>query len=111
MIEKLTIPEIRIELSAIASDLASRGLRKHAALILSLAEETKRRPPVRKASSTSAKMTSKLARDIRAYARRHPRMNYVAMARVFNVSTGRISEALAGFRNKRVAAIKAFKGA
>jgi len=53
-----------------------------------------RKPPVRKAAAQSQAMTCELAKEIRAYANKFPTLGYRQIGAKFNVSIGRVSEAL-----------------
>lgn len=64
-----------------------------------LADHLRRRRPVRKAKPVSAPMTEELRDGIRAYAKANPTLTYAAIAGVYRVNIGRISEALRGFRH------------
>lgn len=62
-----------------------------------IADGLHRRPPSRRrAPPSSVPMTAALAIDIRAYAATRPSLSQAAIARVFKVNPGRVSEALAG---------------
>jgi len=54
-----------------------------------------REKPTRKAPVKNREMTAKLAREIRAHAKGHPKASHQQIANVFNVNPGRVSEALA----------------
>jgi hypothetical protein len=88
----MTIPQIRerlIQLS-VEHDLPE--------LVL-LAEETRRRPPVKvKAPATSRPLTHGVVIGIRAYASQHPTASHQQLAEIFHVNNGRVSEALRGKR-------------
>lgn len=90
-----TIPEIRKELLELATHLNSPRLKSK---LKSLVKQMYRRPTVRRAATESTPMTPALRSRIRAFAAANPRMSYIKMAPRFRVSTGRISEALAGKR-------------
>lgn len=99
-----TIPEIRErlceianQLKAIAIDLEARTLCDE---VIDLALETKRRSPVRKAARRSLVCTDEVLETIRIFARHNPGMTYMQIAGRFNVSIGRVSEALAGKRGE-----------
>lgn len=55
-----------------------------------------RKAPVRKASVQSVKLTPKLAKEIRSYAKKHKILSFAAIAQKFNVNPGRVSEVLNG---------------
>lgn len=94
---RLTIPQIRGRLHEIARVLdawmpcLSRELHD-------LAEQTKRRPPVRRVSDRNRRLTPMLAADIREYARRNPDAAQQEIATHFGLNAGRVSEAMAGKR-------------
>jgi len=95
----MTIPEIRAALLAIANSLAIKGhCDDEARGIRKLVEELWRRPAVRQSRAKADPSTRKLRAQIRAYAAEHPDMLNREIGRVFNVDSGRVSEALAGFR-------------
>lgn len=100
----MRIPEIREELLEIADDLYQSSqpgsrLRERANRIAELAAETRRRPPVRKATPRRRRMTRLLVLLIRDYANKHPGLDHMAIAAKFNVNPGRVSEVLAGKRD------------
>jgi hypothetical protein len=95
----MTIPEIREELFEIA-DCIQESEPEAAAKIRMLAEETKRRPAVRKTPVRSAKFDADMRSKIKERARFLPGASEVELAREFNVNPGRISEALAGVRGQ-----------
>jgi predicted metal-dependent phosphoesterase TrpH len=84
---KRTIPEIRERLRELATEHGLPELRQ-------LAEETIRRPAVRRAPTRNKTPTPELAERIRNYARRHPRAHQQDIAQHFGVNAGRVSEAL-----------------
>jgi hypothetical protein len=99
----MKIPEIRVELLAIAEwldDYAESVSNKHlahsAARLRLLEKELHRRPPVRRAKVNK---TTPPTRLIRAFAEENPDMDYIDMAAAMGIATGRISEALVGKRN------------
>lgn len=53
---------------------------------------------VRRAPETSARVTPKMARDIRAYFSAHPTMSLQAIAEHFKTNSGRVSECIHGQR-------------
>lgn len=99
-----TIPEIRDDLRKIAADMMDDGLIicrwEVGKRIMALADETRRRPPVR---TTPRRLRSKITPDeivsIREFAGAHPKMSQQRIAVHFNLNAGRISEALAGLRD------------
>lgn len=93
-----TIPQVRTELTELASNLRSEGNRGTAIRINNLVKHMFRRPSVRRAAKESVVFTPAVAREIRSYAAAHPASSYKRMAARFNVTIGRVSEALAGRR-------------
>lgn len=89
MDKSMTIPECRAELRSII-----RRLRL-------IERQMYRRSPKRKAAPESSVMTPYLKGKIRQYARKHSTASYKKIGDVFNVSIGRVSEALAGKRGKK----------
>lgn len=80
-------------------------LKHHASLVAAMAgrleqliDETRRRSPVRRAPRTSRPLTPTLATAIRAYAAANEDATEHAIAVVFGVNQGRVSEVLAGKR-------------
>ncbi len=99
--EKATtgIPAGRDKLHALADHLEMIGSDGVAIAIRTIvAEHFHRRKPTRKAAPRSAKMTPRLRTHIRCYAHDYPAANYMQIGSFFNVSSGRVSEALAGKR-------------
>lgn len=84
---KRGIPEIRNRLREIADNHAIEELHD-------LADEMYRNSPIRRARPSSANLTPELAEEIRAYAKRHPKMHQRDIAQKFNVNPGRVSEAM-----------------
>lgn len=87
----MTIPEVRERLLELARELDIDELAY-------LAEQLKRRPAVKKARPSSAAMTDELREKIRAVAALQPGVSNRTIGNFFNVDSGRVSEALAGFR-------------
>ncbi len=87
----MKIPEIQAELHRIA---AERDLPE----IAVLANELSRRKPVMKTRPRSRHVTEEVREEIRAFRRSNPGMSQAEIGRRFNVNAGRVSEALAGFR-------------
>ncbi|QEE37961.1 MULTISPECIES: hypothetical protein [unclassified Methylobacterium] len=87
----MTIPEIAARLRAKSQEDGDSEL-------ASLADELRRRAPVRRAPITSRRMTPQLRGDIRRYASDNPTIPYAEIGRHFGVNGGRVSETLAGFR-------------
>ena len=88
----MTIPEIRRRLHALAEELGLQELAE-------LAEATRRRPPLRKASVESNPMTPREAEQIRQFAEAYPSLSQMHIADRFGVNIGRVSEALFGKRS------------
>ena len=94
---RLTVPEVRTELRAVAQALVV----DHPALAARLDELTGqliRRYHGRSPRNPSAHMDEALAADIRAYVGRHSWLTMREVGDVFNVAEGRVSEALYGKR-------------
>jgi len=109
MTEPRTIPQIRARLHELANDLADYATEAEffagrvAALALEiddLADETKRRPPVRQAPIAARRMTPELAREVRELARSNPDLTNREIGRRLGVDGGRVSEVLAGKRGE-----------
>jgi hypothetical protein len=66
--------------------------------IVELVGHTYRRKPVNRAPTKSTKVDAALSARIADYSRRHPNKSQVEVGRIFNVNPGRVSEAVAGFR-------------
>lgn len=86
-----TIPMIRERLHQLAEELSCPEL-------ADLAEETKRRPYVRKAPTRHGPVSPATQDAIRRYAADHPEAHQQDIATRFGVNAGRVSETLAGFR-------------
>ncbi|KQS75066.1 hypothetical protein ASG32_08185 [Methylobacterium sp. Leaf361] len=87
----MTIPEIMRRLREKAAESGDAELEQ-------LADELRRRPPVRRAPVTSKKVTPELRIEIHRYATDNPKESYAAIGRRFGVNGGRVSEIMAGFR-------------
>ena len=108
---KPTIPEIRDmmygrlgEMRELASELG--GLDRAAVedwceRFEELIEATRRRSPVRVAPKRRRPLTEEEIMRVRVYAKRHPNASQQEIANVFGINPGRVSEALAGFRDGR----------
>lgn len=106
------VPRARVEFEELASEieaytdkedvvLANMWLFKDwaAAIRKIVAENLHRRPPARPVvRGQSRKMTPQLRRSIASYLEQNPEMSYLEVAKVFNVSTARVSEIKAGKR-------------
>ena len=93
-----TIPQVRTDLKQIADDLRANGNRSASTKIYGLIKSMYRRPSIRRAKQDSRPYTMKLELDIIAYAKANPTLSYRSIANKFNVTTGRVSEALVGKR-------------
>lgn len=91
-----TIPQLREEMTAYASQLHAIGMSDLAGLIEDWVFDLYRRKPVRRVVRKHYAPADQ--RAIAIYADRHPDMNYMEIASAFGCSIGRVSEALAGFR-------------
>lgn len=91
-----TIPEVRAEMISQAEAFRAAGLEDLADMIDEWVSDLHRRRPVRRAPSKDYMRPDPAA--LRAYAEAHPDMTYMDIATGFGCSTGRVSEALAGFR-------------
>lgn len=87
-----TIPQIRERLYELAEEYGFEELR-------TLADETKRRSPVRRARTKHAPLTGEVKAAILAYAEAHPDAHQQDIALHFKTNAGRVSETLAGFRD------------
>lgn len=86
-----TIPELRVRLHAAAVRLNDPGL-------FEIVDELHRRPPKHKAPVTSARTTPELYAEIRAFVAENPDLSRTAVGNIFNVNSGRVSEAVRGER-------------
>ena len=87
----MKLADVRSELQKMAKTLAD--LSEHLA---DLAEETRRRSPIRKAPSTRK---GRLPPGVvQTYLRHHPNADYEEIARVYDTNVGRVSENLRGKR-------------
>jgi hypothetical protein len=119
MIEPRTIPQIRARLHEIARDLndfATEGawfaaqpdeVRSFAAMVSAraseihaLADETKRRTPVKHARVSARRVTPEIAREVRDLVRAEPRLTNREIGRRLGIDGGRVSEVLAGKRGE-----------
>jgi len=87
----MRIPEVRQRLHTLARE---HGLPE----LHTLAQELIRRVPVRRAPPR-IHCTEETKEAIRDYAEAHPTASYQEIAELFRVNSGRVSEALAGFRS------------
>lgn len=95
-----TIPEIRGEIHRVAKGLRdmTMGRAGAAALLDKLAEETRRRPPVRRAPVKAKRITKELRAQIVVYAHENPAASCQDIGVAFGINSGRVSEILAGKR-------------
>lgn len=84
---KRSIPEIRARLRELAD---IHGIEE----LHDLADETYRNSPIKRGSNRSARLTPKLAEEIRQYVAKFPKLHQRDVAQRFNVNPGRVSEAL-----------------
>lgn len=99
---KLTIPEIREQLWALATESRELAERQAqiAARVYALSNELFRRPSVKKAGPRSARITPVLRARVREFVANNPNMANRDIGRVFNIDGGRVSEILAGKRGE-----------
>jgi hypothetical protein len=93
----MKIPEVAKRMREIA-EVIQASFPAESGNLMELADELKRRPSVPRAPMTSTSMTPELADEIREYAEEHPGMSHQAIAEVFGVNHGRVSEAIKGKR-------------
>lgn len=86
-----TIPQIRARLHELA---AEHGLPELSAL----ADETRRRPPVRRSLPRRRGGDEETLAQVRRHAERFPSASYHDIANACGTTIGRVSEALAGLR-------------
>lgn len=91
-----TIPEVREELEQILRICEMPMLAR--VVVEAAIRDLKRRPPVRKAKPKSAHAGPALRAAIRGFAKKHPGLSQLEIARRFNVNPGRVSEAIRGKR-------------
>lgn len=96
--QELTIPKVRQELSDIADYLRAFELPGTAAQIDFLVTQLHRRKAVRRTPARSPRMTEELQMRIEEYAARNPTASMMQIGTRFGVSSGRVSETLAGKR-------------
>lgn len=97
-----TIPEIRAEMHRVAKGLRdmTMGRAGAAAMLDKLAEETRRRAPVRRAPTKTKRITPELAAAVRQYAYDHPKASFQDIGFLFEINSGRVSEIMAGKRGR-----------
>ena len=91
----MKIPEVAQRMREIAQHIQSDFPDKSGKLF-ELADELKRRFSGPRVPASSTPMTPELAEEIREYASDNPNMSHQAIAEVFNVNHGRVSEAIKG---------------
>lgn len=87
----MRIPEIRDRLHELADEHGIPELHH-------LAEETRRRAPIRRAPPRWPRLSAKQQAKVRAAFTRNPRIGVRELADRFNTSIGRIFEAVRGYR-------------
>lgn len=87
----MTIPEIRDRLHALADE---HGI----AELHDLAEETRRRSPLRRARARWPRLTDAQKAMVRATFDARPDLGVRDLANIYRTSIGRVSEAIRGFR-------------
>jgi ribosomal protein S25 len=98
-----TIPEIRDRLHELADELRHpllfpRKLEDIARELHQLADDTRKRPAIRKAPVTSVSVTDELQENIRKDWANHPQFTQQMIAERHGVTAGRVSEAIRGKR-------------
>jgi hypothetical protein len=91
----MRIPEVRVELLDLATELDAWGLPHQAARVRYLVSEMVRRPCKRRAAPYVPHIPRSI---IRRFADAHPRMPYMTIAVALGTNIGRVSEAVAGKR-------------
>ena len=91
-----TIPQVRNELLELANS-GTIGV-SQSRKIKSLVKSLYRRPAIRRATPEHRHVTSELSASIRDWADKNPDHSYATIGRIWNVSIGRVSEAVAGKR-------------
>jgi hypothetical protein len=94
----MRLPDIREEMHKLAHDIAAAGLREKADRLAYLAEETRRRSPLKRAPPRARMMTEEVKALVRQTARDNPGMSLREIGRKCGVDQGRVSEVLRGFR-------------
>jgi hypothetical protein len=98
-ITKLTIPQIRERMYALARRLYDVGFEDEARELRWLAQETQRKPSLYPPTPRRRAPMSEEKRDrIRAYKAAHPDVSLVTIGTIFKENIGRISEAINGYR-------------
>lgn len=94
-----TIPQIRERLDELAHEVALL-FPDVATELHALAEETKRRPPVRMAAPRARMVTDEIRERVRTYAHAHPKLSMREIGQRHGIDQGRVSEILAGKRGE-----------
>lgn len=100
MSDKMSIPQIRERMQALAQEqsaLASRQI-EIAHELEELVQHSYRRPAAKHARTQAKRVTPELAERIREFAINNPKMPNREIGRIFGVDGGRVSEALHGVR-------------
>lgn len=87
----MRIPEIRDRMHELADQHGIPELHE-------LAEQTRRRPPIRRAPPRWPRLSEGRKQQVREAFAANPRLGVRELANRFNTSIGRISEAVRGFR-------------
>lgn len=90
-----TIPQIRARMMKLGREAIELGDE-----LIALAEATRRRPPVKRAPTTSPSLTPELAAQIRRYALQHPDVPNREIGALFGVDGGRVTDAMRGLRDQ-----------
>jgi hypothetical protein len=93
----MRVPEVTKRMREI-SEMIRDTFPDEADELVYLTEELRRRVPGKRAPATSTSMTPELAEEIKEFAADNPEESHQAIANVFNVNHGRISEILSGKR-------------
>lgn len=94
----MKLPEVYKALMELAAEMEDGRCTYWADNLRELAAEIPRRPPVARAPNRSRKMTDEMRDLIRAYHLKFPDKSQQKIADHFDINHGRVSEALAGFR-------------
>jgi hypothetical protein len=92
----MRLPEIAQTMKQLAGD--PRLPAEISTTLVDLADQMRRRGGGARRTPQSATMTPELADEIRAYHQKNKHLTQTAIARHFNVNSGRVSEALHGKR-------------
>lgn len=94
----MTIPEVRLKLIEIATELRKAGNISTARRLRYLESNLYRRRLIKRAPRKSRRITKQLAKRIRDYKYANPRRSLQEIAVRFRINSGRVSEALIGRR-------------